>query len=546
MSKSKSTLYLSVMILLVTLFFGESFSRTSEKDVYALTAENIQTFADIYREIAVNYVDEIDPEKVMEAGIDGMLTTLDPYTVYIEKEAKEQLQIFTQGKYQGVGMLLNYRNNTLTVADPPFIGTPAAKAGIRAGDQILEVDGKSTKDMGFNKSVQHIRGPKGTGVTLKIKRLGTPKVLMFTLIREEIKIEDVAYAGMIDDHVGYIKLTRFSKNASREVAQALHQLKAAGMKSLIFDLRYNPGGVLEASVQMADYFLPKKATIVSTKGRTKSSNRTFVSTQEPIFGKGDMVVLVNGGSASASEIFAGAIQDHDRGIVLGDTTFGKGLVQTIFPLSQISALKMTTAKYYTPSGRCIQRQSYFDSDSTLDNDKAFKTDEGREVYGGGGIAPDIYVELPTVNPMLIDMRRNSLFFDFAVKFTSENPLVDSTHIVNDKILTAFKKYLTDKEYSYQHPLEKHLDALKKEINSNGYTKSILRDIQGLESALDVTKNEIYDHSIEDIKKVLLSELVSKYLGSKAEIELGLQEDVVVNKARDILNQKENYSFILKK
>ncbi len=544
MFKFKSCLMLGILVVSQSL--STAYANEPQTDIYALTAKNIQTFADIYKEIAVNYVDEIDPEKVMDAGIDGMLTTLDPYTVYLEKEGKEQLEIFTKSKYQGVGMLLNYRNNTLTVADPPFIGTPAEKAGIRAGDQILEVDGKSTRDMGFNNSVQHIRGPKGTEVTLKVKRPGNPKPLMFTLIREEIKIEDVAYAGMLNDNTGYIKLIRFSKNASREVAESLQRLQAAGMKKLIFDLRYNPGGVLESSVQMADYFLPKKAVIVSTKGRTKSSNRNFISTQDPLFGQGDLIVMVNGGSASASEIFAGAIQDHDRGVVIGDTTFGKGLVQTIFPLSQISALKMTTAKYYTPSGRCIQRQSYFDSDSALDNNKAFKTDRGREVYGGGGIAPDIYVELPKINPMLIDMRRNSLFFDFAVKYTSENPLIDSTNIVNETVMQAFKTYLMEKDYNYEHPLEKHLDALKNEINSNGYTKTILNDIQDLENSLNTTKSEIYDHSLNDIKKVLLSELVSKYLGSHAEIELGLKEDVVVQKALEILNEHSKYSLFLKK
>ncbi len=543
MFKFKSVLLLGILI--VSPYFVSLYANEPQTDIYALTAKNIQTFADIYKEIAVNYVDKVDPEKVIDAGIDGMLTTLDPYTVYLEKESKEQLEIFTKSKYQGVGMLLNYRNNTLTVADPPFIGTPAEKAGIRAGDKILEVDGESTSEMGFNKSVQHIRGPKGTEVTLKIKRPGNPKPVMFTLIREEIKIEDVAYAGMLNDNTGYIKLIRFSKNASREVAEALQRLQAAGMKKLIFDLRYNPGGVLESSVQMADYFLPKKDIIVFTKGRTKSSNRNFISTQDPLFGKGDLIVLVNGGSASASEIFAGAIQDHDRGVVIGDTTFGKGLVQTVFPLSQISALKMTTAKYYTPSGRCIQRQSYFDSDSTLNN-RVFKTEKGREVYGGGGIAPDIYIELPNVNSMLIDMRRNSLFFDFAVKYTSENPLIDSTNIVNETVLQAFKTYLMEKDYNYQHPLEKHLDALKNEINSNGYAKTILNDIRNLENSLMTTKEEIYTHSMNDIKKVLLSELVSKYLGNKAEIELGLKEDVMVRKALEILNEHSKYSLYLKK
>ncbi len=538
---------MQISIVIVCLIVGTRLLWTQEsgsKDVYALTSENIQEFADIYREIAINYVDEIDPEKVMDAGIEGMLDILDPYTTYVERDDKEQLQIFTQGKYQGVGMLLNYRNNILTVADPPYLGTPSARAGIRAGDTILEVDGFSTKEMGFNKSVKKIRGPKGTEVTLTIKRHGESKNLEFTLIREEITIEDVAYSGLIDDGIGYIQLNRFSKNAAREVAQSLQKLQNRGMKHLIFDLRYNPGGVLEASTQMADLFLPKGAEIVSTKGRTKSSIKNFVSMRDPIFKTGSLIVLVNHGTASASEIFAGAIQDHDRGVVVGDTTFGKGLVQTIFPLSQISALKMTTAKYYTPSGRCIQKQHYFDSDSLIDNGKTYKTVGGREVYGGGGIAPDIYVELPEVTPLLVDLRRKSHFFNFTVQYTSSHKPQDSTVVINKKVMDAFQVYLDEKEYSFKHPLEKHLDALKEEISSNGYDKNILKEIEDLEKALISVKKDMYDKSIDDMKKVLKRELASKYFGTKAEVELGLEEDAVIAKAKSLIKNKKDYLALL--
>lgn len=369
-------------------------------DTYANIQNNLIPLVNVYKEVTRRYVDEVNSEKFLKAGIEGMLGTLDPYTNYIEKGDKEQLDILTEGKYEGVGLSLNYRNNVVTVGEPPFAGTPAFRAGIREGDQIIKVDDQFTKELGFEKTVQNIRGPAGTEVKLTIVREGEPKPLEFVLIRKSITIEDVQYSGFIKGGIGYILLTRFSKNAGPEVEQAIKNLKSQNqLTSLILDLRSNPGGMLEAAVDVAQLFLPKNATVVTTKGRSRETAQEFKSTHDPLFGEGRLIILVNQFSASASEIVAGAIQDHDRGIIIGDTTFGKGLVQTVVPLSPTSALKITTAKYYTPSGRCIQRKNYSEwEDSTAIDPKAdFKTDKGRRVYEGGGIIPDAIVRIPEAN-----------------------------------------------------------------------------------------------------------------------------------------------------
>ena len=301
--------------------------------VYASISKNIKIVGEVFKQVNHRYVDEVDSDKFLRAAIDGMLNTLDPYTTYIEKDDKVQLQIITEGKYEGVGITLQYRDNVVTVGEPPFVGTPSARAGIREGDKIITVDGISTSKMSFSETASKVRGPAGTEVTLSIKREGEPALLEFSLIREQIQIDDIRYIGTVGDSIGYILLTHFSQNASPEIREALERLTAQGIKGLILDLRYNPGGILDASVDVSDFFLPKGLSIVSRKGRSDDSIEDYESSEKPIF-EGPLAVLVNRFSASASEIVAGAIQDHDRGIILGDTTFGKGLVQSVVPLSE--------------------------------------------------------------------------------------------------------------------------------------------------------------------------------------------------------------------
>lgn len=537
--------FIPIPIILVLIFIG--MNAIGGNDIYSVIQTYMPDMNNIFKEVSRRYVDEVDPEKLFKSGIDGMLSTLDPYTAYIEKEDKKQLEIMTEGKYQGVGLPINMRNKIVTVADPPFLGTPSARAGIREGDQIIKVDGTSTKGMDLDETVQMIRGPAGSEVTLTIRREGEKDFLEFKLIREKIKVDDIRYAGVIDEGIGYIQLTRFSKNAGRETAAAIADLQAKGAnKGLILDLRWNPGGLLEAAVEVSDLFLPRKAMIVSTKGRTKNSDQEFFSYDHPTYKNGPLVVLVNGISASASEIVAGAIQDHDRGIILGDTTFGKGLVQTVVPLSKTSVLKVTTAKYYTPSGRCIQKHNYstwLDSSLQTDNGE-YRTKNGRIVRGGGGIIPDIVLKPPLYGNFARDLGRKSLYFNFAVHYANTHNELNGNFTITDEIFDEFKAYVESKDYEYTHPIQREIEALQKEIKQEGYGDDIIRKIDELKTALLDSNVGLFDQSKKDIKRILRHELATKFLGTRRAVEIGLEEDLMVQEAVEIIKDRNHYKNVL--
>lgn len=515
-------------------------------NLYKTIATNMQVIQGIYKGVLFHYVDDIDNEEFFKAGINGMLNTLDPYTTYIEKEDRSQLDILTQGNYGGVGLLLQYRNNTVTVADPPFVGTPSAKAGLREGDQIIEVNGENSRELGFDKSAAKIRGPIGSTVTLKVKRTGEPKLLEFSMIREKIVVEDVRYAGINEDGIGYILLIRFSKNAAEEVEQAIRRFKAQGMKGLILDLRSNPGGVLGSAVEMADLFLPKGAPIVSTRGRDQRSIREEYSVTDPVYGDDPLVVLTNGISASASEIVAGAIQDHDRGVVVGDTTFGKGLVQSLINLSPDAVLKITTAKYYTPSGRCIQRIDYANRRETTDEEKAvtYKTDNGRVVHGGGGIAPDVPVILPLLHPLAIDLRRKSVYFNFAVDYANTHTADIESFTVTDGIMQAFQQYLKKIDYHFEFPIEANLERLKEAMEKEEDSQNIITSINSLKRTLAAHQAVLFRESEDDIRRFLSLELATKFFGVSGAVEAGLKSDEVYQKGLELLYNRDEYLTLL--
>ena len=536
-------------LLVIVIFIGAALIWTnvaSSDDTFASIQDGLMPLAKVFQEVNKRYVDKVDPEKFLKSGIDGMLQTLDPYTNYIEKDDKDQLDILTKGKYEGVGLTLTYRNNVVTVAEMPFIGTPSFKAGILEGDQIIKVNGILTKDLGYEKTVQQIRGPRGTEVILTIRREGESKLLDFTLVREEIKIENVTYSGLVREGIGYILLNRFSKYAAPEVTQAIEKLKGQNCKSLILDLRSNPGGMLEAAVEVSELFLPKHATIVSTRGRSPETDQVFKSVKDPIFSEGNLIVLVNEASASASEIVAGAIQDHDRGVILGDTTYGKGLVQTLVNLTPTSALKITTSKYYTPSGRCIQKKNYSQWEDTTEINKQgiFKTDKGRVVHAGGGIVPDMVIHETGESDLFYDLVRKSMFFNFAVQYANTHARPDSNFTLSDDIIQDFKKYLKQKSYEYKHPIEKSLITLKSEAVRGGYQTDLLKDVNRLEQTLTKAKEDIFANSLKDIKRALKVELGSKFFGTKRQIEIALENDTVFQKAMTILTDQVYYRTLL--
>ncbi|MBN2029117.1 S41 family peptidase [bacterium] len=538
--------FLLPMLFLMGLFFGTNNAKS--KSILSVIRENLTIFGEIYKAIPDRYVDEVDSERLFQAAINGMLSTLDPYTTYIEQEDQHDLQIITQGNYGGVGLLLSNRNGMVTVGDPPFLNTPAARAGIREGDIIIKVDDTLTSQIGFDETARSVRGPAGTEVTLTIIREGEGKELVFTLIREKITIDDVDYSGILNNDIGYIRLIRFSKNAGSEVSRAIEELKTKNMKGLILDLRSNPGGLLDAAVDVSDLFLPQNLTIVSTRGRANNSIHTFQSERKPQYGEGPLVVLVDQYSASASEIVAGAIQDHDRGIVVGDTTFGKGLVQSVITLQGTNALlKITTAKYYTPSGRCIQTSNYSEwdrADTTVDN-LIYQTDSGRSVQGGGGIAPDIIIEPLLLNDLLLDLQRKSLPFNFAVHYASTHSVTDSNFQVTNAIFQEFIDYLREKEYDYRHPLESSLNIFRNEAVQNGYGNVLIEDINRFQQSLNRSKEDMITNNSENIRKLLSQELSTKLFGKEKGVEINLQDDPAVQKAFDLINNTALYASILR-
>ena len=397
-----------VLVLVVTaITFGgwlANSKTTVDPDLYIKLKKNLTLFQRIYEEIAIRYVDEVDPEAFIKAGIEGMTNRLDPYTSFVEKGENEDLRTVTEGKYGGVGMSIVRKGNAVIVAEPPYDGTPAAKVGIREGDEIFEVEETETENLRLTEVAQMLRGKPGTAVTIKVRRHSEAGLLEFRLVRAMITVHDVTYVDIVGDQIGYIRLIRFSRFAADQLDEAITELTDRGMKGLIFDLRSNTGGLLNSAVDVADLFLPEGDLVVYTKGRAERSNMKYHSKTDPLLGELPMVVLVNERSASASEIVAGAIQDLDRGLIIGSRTFGKGLVQTVVPFSRNTALRLTTAKYYVPSGRLIQDLSQLNreaqvfahqddelaKDSTgVFSEKEFRTKAGRLVFGGGGIKPDI-------------------------------------------------------------------------------------------------------------------------------------------------------------
>lgn len=537
-------------LALLLLVIMAAFTAPTER--YFEIARNLDIFATLYKEVNAYYVDEIDPDKVMRIGIDAMLASLDPYTNYIPEDEIENFRTMTTGQYAGIGALIGNINNK-TVITMPYQDFAAYNAGLKIGDELIAVDGKEIKGKSVSDISLLLKGQAKTPVSLTIKRYGFEEPLEFNFKREKITVSNVPYYGILTDHVGYVRLEDFTSNAGKEVEKAVKELQEKGAQKIVLDLRGNPGGLLNEAVNVSNIFLPKHQEIVTTKGKVKEWNKTYKTLNNPVDTEIPLAILIDGGSASASEIVAGAVQDYDRGVLIGKKTFGKGLVQATRPLSYNSQLKVTTAKYYIPSGRCIQSLDYSKrglngkvnkrADSLL---VEFKTSNGRSVFDGSGLDPDIDVHGEKYAPITKSLLQKGLIFEYATQYASKRDQIPPAKKfrITDMEYLEFTEWLQDKDYDYTTQVEEELDHLKTFAKKEKYFKNIQDQLLALEHKVKHDKERDLHNFKPEIMKVLNEEIVSHFYNQHGKIEASLVDDPAVLTAVKILNNGEKYHQLL--
>ncbi len=517
-------------------------------------AKNLDIYYTLFKELNLYYVDETDPAELVKNSIDKMLNDLDPYTVYIPESQMEDYRFMTTGQYGGIGALIR-RSGDFVIITEPYEGFPAYKAGLKAGDKIVEIDGKTVKGRGSEDISELLKGEPNTEIKLGIERPGNSKMIEKSVIREKIKINSIAYSGMLNDSIGYIRLSSFTENCSKEVKSAFQALqKKNQLKYLVFDLRNNPGGLLIEAVAVSNLFIPKGQEIVSTKGKVKQWNRAYNATDDALDLNIPIAVLVNSGSASASEIVSGVIQDLDRGVIIGTRTFGKGLVQTTRDLSYNSKLKLTTAKYYIPSGRCIQALDYShrNEDGSVGHIPdslitEFKTKGGRSVYDGGGVMPDIKVEPQILSKISISLYTKNLIFDFATEYQQKHDSIPEVEKFNldDAVYEDFVRFLATKKFDYTLESEQAITDLEEIIKKEKYESEVATELAQLRSKLAHDKNKDLKLFKQEIIDLLREEIVSRYYYQTGRAKANLIHDPVLAKAIEVVANKESYESILK-
>ncbi|HES59103.1 MAG: S41 family peptidase [Calditrichaceae bacterium] len=542
------------IISLLSIMWVSNPADADEQDYYLRLKKGWQYMQKVYENLNQHYVEEVDPYPLMKAGINGMLEKLDPYTVFLEEDGERRLQIITTGKYGGLGMEIGLRNKKVTVI-APIDNTPAKKIGIQAGDIIEKINGKEISGWSVNEVSDQLRGKIGTEVTLEIRRPGLDAPYSVTLTRAEIVIEDVGYAGFVEPGVAYLRLTGFTEKASDEMKTAIRNLQnEQDIRAFILDLRGNPGGLLDAAVDVVNIFVDKNEMVVYTKGYRESETK-FYTKKAPLLPDVPLAVLVDQGSASASEIVAGAFQDLDRAVIIGESTYGKGLVQKVYSIdnNEGTKLKITTARYYIPSGRCIQKTDYGNKNDVFIRDSLmllqsgtneFYTRNKRKVEDKGGIYPDIKVASDSISYITMELIRKSLIFDYAVKFHHEHAAWQPDTQLADSVLTMFKKYIQNKKVTFDIEGERELDKLEKIASTQKYSDNILMLIKELKKEIAEQKESSFKNHADEIAKVLNAELTEKYLGNKERDRILLSEDDPVLEAVSILKNDNRYDKIL--
>lgn len=519
---------------------------------YFEIARNLDIFTTLFKEVNLYYVDEVDPTKLIRTGIDGMLETLDPYTVYIPEEEMEAFSIQTTGEYAGIGALISVVNKKSVVTNP-YVGFPAQRAGIRVGDEFLSVDGtpvqgKSTQDIS-----RLLKGKPETPVVVVVKRTGSREPITFTLVRERIKVKNVVYSGLLDNQIGYLKLDDFTPGAGKEVEAVVQSLKQQGATGIVLDLRDNPGGLLNEAVNIANVFLPKGREIVSTRGKVTDWNKTYKTLNNATDSEMLLAVLVSGSSASASEIVAGSIQDYDRGVLIGQRTFGKGLVQTTRDLSYNAQLKVTTAKYYIPSGRCIQALDYAHRKADGSVDKmadslktAFRTRGGRTVFDGGGLDPDIKVEVPDLAPITRELINTGWIFEYATRFCAEKPQPASfrNFHLSEGDYEDFAAWIKSQPFSYTTEIDNQTEQLVAAAKTDRIYPQVKESLHQLQTKVQAIRKDDLRRFKSEIVEQLELEIAFHYQLQAGQTEVAIERDPVISIARKMLGTPAVYRNLL--
>jgi len=515
--------------------------------------KNLEIMDQVYEHLDLYFVDEPQLGKLSKTSIDAMLKELDPYTVYYHESNIEDYRLMTTGQYGGIGALIRRMGDDTYIAEP-YEGNPAQKSGLKAGDKIISIDGKPMTKKSSDEVSTALKGPKGTTIQVEIERLSEGKKII-SIARDEIKIPDVPYFGMVDKEIGYVKLNSFTQTAASDVKSAIEKLRKEGMSKLVLDLRDNGGGLLIEAVKIVNFFVPKNTVVVSTKGRVKEENRVYTTLEEPIDTQIPLTVLVDGGSASASEIVAGSLQDLDRAVIIGQTSFGKGLVQRTYDMKYGSKMKLTIAKYYTPSGRCVQRLEYYDkqsgekpkeiADSLL---KTFQTKNGRKVIDGRGIEPDVKVELDDLSRLSAMLLTKNLIFNYATEFASKNETISKAEEfkLTDEQYDAFKAFALKDDFSYTTASEESLKKMKETAEKEGYFNEVKNEYEAMLSKVTPSKARDLDKFKEEIAQMIENEIVSRYYFQKGRTVNSFRYDNVLLKAKEILINSNEYNTILKK
>lgn len=546
------------LILLLATVFQTANAQQRSFD----TAKNLDIFNSIYKELDLFFVDSLNSRKTIRTGIEAILNSLDPYTVYYASDETKSLKLMITGKYAGIGSMIRYyKKADRVVIDEPYEGQPAAVAGVKAGDIILSIDGKDTGKKGVRATndfvsdvSDRLKGDPGTTFVLKVQRPGVKEPLSFKITRKTIKMPAIPYYTMLPNHTAYINLSSFTEGCAQDVRRAFVELKEQGATSLVFDLRDNGGGSMSEAIDIVSMFVPKGTEVVSTKGKTKAASSTYKTTKEPIDTQMPIAILVNNGTASASEITSGALQDEDRAVIIGNRTYGKGLVQVTRDMPYGGVLKVTASKYYIPSGRCIQAidyasHRYSDGVSTRIPDSlthVFKTRLGREVRDGGGISPDLTVKKDSMATMLYYLITSDELFDYVTDYVEKHPAIApaSQFSITDADYNGFTAYMTGTKFTYDAQSGKALNELKKIAKAEGYLDDAKNEFKALEDKLKPNLQKDLIRNKKDIKNIINSEIIKRYYYQKGAIQYALKDDKDLQEALRILADRQAYNQIL--